>query len=65
MMKIRTKTLLASVAAITRHFVHIFKIWMFLVNGQKNGPKLQKILSNAFNISGTIYQMIIIYGTHV
>ena len=25
----------------------------------------KKILSNAFNIPGTIYQMIVIYGTHV
>ena len=31
----------------------------------KNGPKWQKILSVALNISGTIHHMIVIYGAHV
>ena len=31
----------------------------------KNGPKLQKILSIALHISGTIHHMIVIYGPHV
>ena len=35
------------------------------VKGQKNGPKWQKILCVALNISGTIHHMIVIYGTHL
>ena len=31
----------------------------------KNGPKWQKILSVTFGISGTIYHMIVIFGTPV
>ena len=31
----------------------------------KNGPKLQKIVSVMFHISGTIHHMIVIYGSHV
>ena len=32
---------------------------------EKNGPKCQKFLCVAPYISGTIYHMIFIYGTHV
>ena len=35
------------------------------VKREKNGPKCQKFLSVAPYISGTIYHMIFIYGTHV
>ena len=31
----------------------------------KNSPKWQKILSVMLDILGTIYHMIVIYGTHV
>ena len=33
--------------------------------GAKNGPKCQKFLSVAPYVSGTIYHIIFIYGTHV
>ena len=35
------------------------------LKGQKNGRKCQKFLSVALYVSGTIYHMILIYGTHV
>ena len=53
---------------ISRFVSQFLKILIFgVVSGQhaKNGPKWQKILPVVPYISGTIYHMIFIYGTHV
>ena len=50
-------------------FFHFLKVLIFWVASGVKGQKLaqtdKKILSFTFHISGTIYHMIIIYGTLV
>ena len=50
-------------------FFHFFKIFIFRVvrgiQGQKMAQNNKSILSVTLHISGTIHQMIVIYGTHV
>ena len=63
---------------ISRCFYSFSKFWFFGLLGRggggggeggcnraKNGPKWQKMLSVELDISGTIHQMIVIYGTYV
>ena len=48
-------------------FFHFFEIFIFQtgrgVKGQKMTQDDKKVLSGALHISGTIYHMIVIYGT--
>ena len=50
-------------------FLFIFPIVISGVNsgvkGQKNDPKWQKIMCVALHVLGSIYHMIVIFGTHV
>ena len=46
-------------------FSKFWFFWLLEGNSAKNGPKWQKILSTALHISGTIYQVTVIYGTHL
>ena len=55
---------------ISRHYFHVFKILIFwvhrgVVKGQKTVQNDKKILSILLHISGTIHQMIVIYGAHL
>ena len=47
---------------ISPDFFKIFSEWPKKM--AKNGPKWQKSLSVALNISGTIHHLIVVYGTH-
>ena len=47
-------------------FFYVFFFWAFRgVKGQKMAQDDKKFMSVALHISGTIYHMIFIYGSHV
>ena len=44
-------------------FFYIFIFWLLGAKGQKMAQEHKKTLSVAVDISGTLYHMIVIYGT--